>query len=62
MLMMSAIDNGSKIQNLQVTKASETCQRIPVDAADGIMGQIQLFESLQFDKRAFTNPTQLIVG
>ena len=61
MLMMSASDNRmaqKSSKNLQVTKASETCQRILVDAADLVVGQIQLFESLQFDERAFTNPTQ----
>ena len=51
-----------KIGNLQVTKTSETCQGISVDTADLVVGQIQLFQSLQFHKRTFTNPTQLIVG
>ena len=59
---MSANDNQLKNENLQVTKTSETCQGISVDAADLVVSQIQLFQSLQFYEGTFANPTQLIVG
>ena len=61
MISMSANDN-PKNWNLQVTKASETCQRISVYAANLVVGQIQLFQSFQFHEGTFANPTQLIVG